>query len=574
MKAIKQVSIHLLTFVTLLFCANITLSANTTNPTDQNWDKREHVYKTSDSFSSFEVRYKGKILVDENDTDITSISPNGYLKIEKSSFGNSRAIIIESNNDGKLNREYYEGKTKLNYSPDGKEWLSDILLEVIRNTGIGGKERVLRIYNKKGLSGLLSEIEDVEDNNIIKISGIIVNYSYSGTNIKNLYFKTIIDEVQLNEDDLLDYLRELPNVRSNSTKGTILRTIIDKYELNGYTMKKFLKATASLDYNTERGNTLRKFQERYKITQENAEEYFEIIQDMSINSEKGNVLKPLLRNQKLDNETMVDLIKTVKTFSSNPEKGAILRVVAQKMGNNSSVVEEYKEAVWAISDDYNYMKEELTFMLPGGSSASSSYDKASLISMLDIAENYSKNNKKSTTLRKLHPSLTEDDIIIEKYFDVVNSMTNKMVQYNVILDLIHSSKKLNNMYLYNILETAEDLADDDYKHGASAILRDIIPILPGDKEIVKQFFDALEEIDHNSAKEEIVRLLCKRGNVDNYIIVKMLESLEEINVDIEIATSLIEIRKVMPKNDAEIDFVFKAIAREIDSDYEYERVFN
>jgi hypothetical protein len=574
MKAIKQLSIQFLAIITLLFCANITLSANNKNPNDQNWDKREHVYKTSDSFSSFEVRYKGKILVNNDDTDVTSISPNGYLKIEKSSFGNSRAIIIESNNNGELRKEYYEGKTKLDYNPDGKEWLSDIMLEVIRNTGIGGKERVIRIYKQKGLSGVFDEMEDVEDHDIIKISGIIVNFSYSGTNINNLYFKTIIDEIKLSEEELLDYLRELPEVSSNSTKGTILRTIIDKYELNGYNMKKFLKATASLSYNTERGNTLRKFQNKYKITQDNAEEYFDIIRDMSINSEKGNVLKPLLRNQELDNETMIDLIKTVKTFSSTPEKGAVLRIVAQKMNNNSQVVEEYKEAVWALDGAYRYMKEELTFMLPGGANVKSSYDKESVVSMLDMAEQYSTNNKKSTTLRKLHSSLTDDDIVIEKYFDVVNSMTNEMVKYNLLLDLINSGKKLNNSYLYSILNAAEDLADDDYKHGATAILRDIVPILPNDKEVVKQFFDALEEIDHNSGKEEVVRMLCERGNVDNYVIVKMLENVEEIEVDIEIATSLQQIRKVMPKNDTEIDFVFKAVAREIESDYEYERVFN
>lgn len=574
MKNLKQLT-RLFLATTTLLCLSVVLQAKKDkDPNDQNWDKREHVYKTSDSFSSFEVRYKGKIMVNDNDSDVTSISPNGYLKIEKSSFGNSRAIIIESNPDGKLTREYYEGKTKMDFNPDGAKWLEDILLDVIRHTGIGGKERVLRIYNKEGLNGVFEESEDGSDHDYIRISGIVVNYSYSGTNIKNLYFKTIIDEIKLSDEELLDFLRELPEVRSNSTKGTILRIIIDKYELNSYNQNKFLKATSSLSYNTERGNTLRKFQQKYEINEKNSEEYFDIIRDMDINSEKGNVLKPLLRSQKLDDDTMVELLKAVKTFSSTPEKAAVLRVAAKHMSKDSRVIEEYKEAVWTLDSDYRYIKEELTFMLPGEGGVQSKYDKASVISMLDMAEDYGSNNKKSTTLRKLHNSLTNDDVVIDKYFDVINTMTNDMIKYNIVLDLVNSGYKLNNQWLLNILETTEDIADDDYKHGASAILRDIVPILPDDKEVVKQFFDALDEIDHNSAKEEMVRMICQRGNVDNYLIVKMLESLEEIDVDIEIATSLQQIRKVMPKGDSEIEFVFKAVAREIDSDYEYERVFN
>jgi len=571
----KQLSINFLAITMLLFYASLSLSANTENePNDQNWDKREHVYKTSDSFSSFEVRYKGKILVNDNDSDITSISPNGYLKIEKSSFGNSRAITIESNSQGKLSKEYYEGKTKLEFDPDGKEWLSDIMLDVIRHTGIGGKERAIRIYKNKGLNGVFDEVENVEGYDYIKISGITVNYSYSGSSIKNLYYKTIVDEIKLSEQELSDYLKRVHEVRSNSTKGTILRTILDKYELNNYNMRKFLEATASLDYNTERGNTLRKFQTKYKINQDNADEYFEVITDMSINSEKGNVLKPLLRNQKLDDETMIDLIKAVKLFSSYSERAAVLRVVSQVMSKNPEVVDEYKEAVWSLSDSYRYLKEELSFMLMEETSVKSKYDKESVISMLDMAEEYSANTKKSTTLRKLHSSLSDDALVIEKYFDVVNSMDNNMEKYSLVLDLIHSGVELNNTYLFNILEVSEDLADEDYKHGATAILRDIIPILPNNNEVVKQFFDALDEIDHDSGKEEVIRMLCERGNLDNYVIVKMLESLEEIDVDIEIATSLIQIKKVMPKSNSEIEFVFDAVAREIESDYEYERVFN
>ena len=127
--------------------------------TKDNGDNREHFYKSKDSFSAYEIKYKGKITVSENDKNVEDISPNGYLKITKSSFGNSRAIEIESDDKGNLTKKYFEGKKELSFEPEGQEWLEEILIDVIRKTGIGGKERILRIYNKGGVNAVLDEID-------------------------------------------------------------------------------------------------------------------------------------------------------------------------------------------------------------------------------------------------------------------------------------------------------------------------------------------------------------------------------------------------------------------------------
>ena len=145
--------------------------------------------------------------------------------------------------------------------------------------------------------------------------------------------------------------------------------------------------------------------------------------------------------------------------------------------------------------------------------------------------------------------------------------------YNVLLDLIRVHK-LDNKGLIYLLDAAEDLANDDYKHAASAILREVISDLPEDPDVLRYFFDALDEIDHNSAKEEIIRLFCERGKLDKRTTVYLLKTVEDIDVDIEKATSLKNIKKVMPSGDDEITYIFKSIADEIKSDYEYERAIN
>ncbi|RLD25491.1 MAG: hypothetical protein DRI54_04765, partial [Bacteroidetes bacterium] len=104
-------------------------------------DLNQH-YKYKDNFSDYDIQVKGKIKVNNDDTGIISISPGGSLKVSKKTFGNKRAVLIESNSKGDLNYEYYEGRTKIDYIPEGEKWLADILLDVVRITGIDADGRV------------------------------------------------------------------------------------------------------------------------------------------------------------------------------------------------------------------------------------------------------------------------------------------------------------------------------------------------------------------------------------------------------------------------------------------------
>lgn len=544
-------------------------------PDPQDWSKRENVYRINESFSKFEIRYKGKVLVTDNDKDIKSISPNGYLVIEKSSFGNSRRLEFTSDSQGNLTRKYFEGAKERTYDSDGSAWLQEVLEEAIYRTGVGGKERAMRIYKSKGVYGILDEVDRISGySSAFSFNSTIFGYKsmeIRGFNVRNMYLKTLIDEAKLDKKDLPQVLRVIESIESNSTKGTLLRTIIDKYPLDSYLMAKLLQTTESLSYNTERGNVLRKFQSKYRINEDNYDAYFDVIRNMSINSEKGNVLKPLLNTQKLDDRVMAELISTVAQFSSESEKAAVLRVVASKMSDNSTVVREYIRTVSGIGDSYRYLRDELLEMVAAnGVKPNQPINKAGVLSLLAIAEGYTSNTPKTVTLRRVNASLGDDAELIGEYFDVVGSINNEMEQYALMLDLLYT-QKVNKQILSEMFRIAESLANSDYKHGATAILREAIAYLPADGSLYKDFFDVLERVDHDSGKEEVVRMFCERGKVDAKLAVYLLAVVEDMEVDVERATSMILIHSCMPK-DENLDYIFDSVAKKIESDYEYEKV--
>ena len=573
---------HVILLMSLIFLAPSFVNAKeTTRVSKDGLDGREHFYKSKDSFSAYEIEYKGRITVTADDKNVESISPNGYLKISKSSFGNSRTIEIVSDSKGNLTKKYLDGRKEVAFSPDGKEWLEEILIDVIRKTGIGGKDRIMRIYNKGGVRAVLDEIDDFERTSgysYYKTSNHALFYfesiEYSGFNVKGLYYKTLVNEIKLNKEELVKVLRAITDISSNSTKGTLLREILNNYELDSYSMEKFLDATETLSYNTERGNVLRAFQNKYKITRDIAGEYFDVINGMSINSEKGNVLKPLLETQKLDKRVLSELINTADNFSSNSERAAIYRLLVPHVVGNEDLTSQLIMAVNQLSSSYRYLKAELLeYLAKGKIVTDNSLSKSAILNVLDIARTYDANTRKTTSLRELHGSMTNDKEVVDAYFEVISSMNHNMEEYNLLLDLIRVHKLDD--YAYKLLfEAAEELADDGYGHGAAAILKAVIKDISNNPDVLEAYFDALEEVDQNSSTEEIIRMFCEKSKLDKRTVVYLLKAIEDIDVDIEKATSLKNIKKHMPKGDSEITYIFNSVADEIKSDYEYERAIN
>jgi hypothetical protein len=70
-------------------------------------------YKNSDGFNTFNIDVRGTIEVTDDDRDIKSMSPDGYLEIAKTTFGSKRTIKISAEGNT-IKREYFGGRTPVN----------------------------------------------------------------------------------------------------------------------------------------------------------------------------------------------------------------------------------------------------------------------------------------------------------------------------------------------------------------------------------------------------------------------------------------------------------------------------
>ena len=523
----------------------------------------------------FDLKYKGIIEVSNDDKMINSISAGGFVEINKTSFGNSRRLFIHADEQGKLTYEYYVGKSSTAFEPEGKKWLAEILPEIVKNSDLGIESRIRRIYNQQGLDAVFDIIEEGSTSHtsrtewsFFSMETVTINSSKSRTNA----LKTLIFDNKIKDRDLQRVIDEVGDVKSNSTKGTLLRYILENYKLNNSQAAALLHGVSTHEYNTERGSTLRLFNQQYSDDYIIRKEYFDIIDDMEINSEKGNVLKDLIQKKTLSRDTWIALLDVVSDFSSEREKGAVLLFTIPYLPKDDAVMAEFRNTLDDMSDSYYVLKGEITTaMLESGlSNGNQKPDKSALLNYLRTAENISSNSQRGQILRKANRLFINDDQVIDAYFGVLANMDSEMEMYNVMLDLLDKNK-LNEKAMYRLLRQTSRLVPD-FQHGAGAVLRQVIQQFPLAESNYNQFFQVVERMDQNSTIEELLRMIIDHPVVNNKLLIKVMESNQRIDVDIEKAAILVRMSPQIPTNDSSVQYIFKSMAKELDSEYEKNRV--
>ena len=223
-----------------------------------------HRWKNSTGLTNFNIEVRGKIEVTDDDKDIKSLSNDGYLQITKTVFGSKRAVIIESLGGGKIKKEYYEGRTKMDWEPHGKNWLSEILPEIVRSTTLAAEGRVNRIFTKEGTSGVLAELAKLEgDYTRAHYAKLLLEKNIPSTEIANVitkvadaigsdyYLSTVFQNnvtKMLSTPEAADaFFQGTKKINSAYYKSVVLKEALKKFPASPSQVKVILQSAATID---------------------------------------------------------------------------------------------------------------------------------------------------------------------------------------------------------------------------------------------------------------------------------------------------------------------------------------
>jgi len=469
--------------------------------------------KFFNTLQSLDVKSRGKIALTNDDENVKSISSGGYLRIRKTTFGNKKEVLIESDHDGNLSKYYYDNRIEMEFETEGRRWLRDILPEVVRSTGIAAEDRVNRFFKADGVEGVLDEIEELSGSSVKgKYFGLLleknglngrdlskiareISSEISSSSQQGDIYRKYSHKFLASEESAEDFFRGIGRVSSSSEQGYTLRQVLRKNNLTPPVMALLLDATSNISSSSERGAVLRDFNEGYVNDPEVARAYFDAVDQISSSSEQGSVLRDLLKLHDLSEDVLERLFESVDLISSSSERGAVLRTAMAQVEGKEQSLDQFFRTVGNISSSSEM-----------GSVLRSILDEASvrgkyMTQLLETVDRISSSSERGAVLRRAIPFLENDPEIMNQFFQAVENISSSSEQGYVLTELVESGE-LDDSGLIGVLETSEGISSSSTRVDVMLAVSDWIT--EDSKEVREVYKEVAKSLDSTSGYRAVM----------------------------------------------------------------------
>ena len=298
-------------------------------------NRQVHRWSHSSGTTDFNVEMRGTIELSDDDRDIKSISEDGYLRISKTVFGSKRSLVIESLGDGRIKKEYYEGRTKMPWDPNGKAWLSEILPEVVRTSTIGAESRVKRLFRKGGTAAVLEEIDRIDNDHV------------------KAHYANLLMKENVQPKDYPVIIREVAgDMKSDHYITDFLKTNATKFLRQKDAISAMFSAASDMESDHYKAIVITETLKGSDQSAEGLRLALHATADMDSDHYIAIVLSNLLKQNNLSDATLTELVKTTNTIESDHYRTQVLTEALQKPNLSQSAHQQLLAAVKEMSSDH------------------------------------------------------------------------------------------------------------------------------------------------------------------------------------------------------------------------------
>ena len=440
----------------------------------------KHVWKRNNGINNFNIEYKGDIEITDDDKDIKSISRGGYLEISKTTFGSKRSLLIEATSDG-LRREYYEGRQKQAYEPEGREWLAEILPDIVRSTGIAAESRVKRFYKQGGVNAVLDEIEILD-----------------GDYVRSIYGRHLLNMSGLTDDELIKSINMLSeDINSDYYLSQVLKEHSDKYLDNDRKAKAYFEATSNIGSDYYASMVLKEAVKDHKPSPQSISKIMEASKNIGSDYYQSALLSSVLEMDNLTGEILADVIETTKDISSDYYQSQILSKAMETEGLSSKSFQSLMEAISDVSSDY-YMSGVFSKMLEND------VDENIAVLMIKLVDDkMSSSYYASTVLAKVAEKQESSDKVMMALVNALNGFDSDYYASTVIRKAADHS--LSKSSLKSLIEAAGNIGSDYYSASA---LKSLAPMVRNsDSEVKDAYRSAVKNIGSDTYYGQTMRAI-------------------------------------------------------------------
>ena len=264
-------------------------------------------WEWSDDSWKLSVAINGKAEFTDDYSDVRSVSEGGSVRIEEDRGGQTRRVEVRRDANGQLMRSYSVNGESRALDSEAREWMSKLLLQAVRGGAIDVDPRVLSLLRRRGVSGVLEEIEQV-----------------SGEYAKRIYFASLVKNGNLTSGDQEKVLKEVNRqMTSDYEKAVFLKKTSDTF-LQDQNVAAFFQSIDTIRSDYEHRGVLSALLNQKNLNEKVLAQMLESIARIGSDYEKATFLLEASNLYTGDNRLRSAFLKTVETIKSDHERGRVL----------------------------------------------------------------------------------------------------------------------------------------------------------------------------------------------------------------------------------------------------------
>ncbi len=273
------------------------------------------------------AKLKGDIEFNADETQIVSFPKNSRFDLTHTEDGIKQRILIESAPGANAeNAEYtywYEGDEKT-FGPQARQWLSEVMPLVWRETGLQAKARVERIRESGGDEGVLNEVSLIE-NDFVRKTYLSHLFKISTLNDSDLsltmqlaaeigsdfelssVLSKLVKTQELDSEDLwLDYFASTESIGSDFEMAKTMLNVLPQLPSSEAINQAYFVAAESIGSDFEMAKVLMAYLERKADEPVNVQNLFSLAQDIGSDFELAKVM--IAANKHIDQANASDQV--------------------------------------------------------------------------------------------------------------------------------------------------------------------------------------------------------------------------------------------------------------------------
>ncbi len=363
--------------------------------------------KVNDGKNSFELTHQGSLEISDDNTAIISISDNGYFEFTKKQFGKKKKVTINADRNGNLTHEFFIGRKKVPYIPEGQNWMAEMLPIIVSTTNLGGEAKMKRMYKKGGANALLNEMESKKDDHLKKeYFDFLLDQDLTESEmeqtlhlvLKHLSSEHFISDVfENNHRKILkskhgkaQYLNAIQSMKSSHFKADLLSDYVRHVEVDAKQVKDLMDLISTFksghhiseavediaeqrdlsddalailitrsmevtDSGHHKNEILDDIMDHHKLGSKSLSAMYKALANIDSGHYFYEIVDNIVDSQKLNEKELTDLIFVLENLSSDHYLSAALQELADDvLDHQGSAIDAYKKVAKNISSSHHY----------------------------------------------------------------------------------------------------------------------------------------------------------------------------------------------------------------------------